>query len=112
MASDRPDLTKRSDRIMTLHPAGKQGVRIERTKYEAMRRAVLRCVPRSAGGVALADLADRVIDALDASVFGPGVGVMWYLITVKQDLEARGEIEQVPGVRPQHLRRPRRRIVP
>ncbi|GIK11204.1 MAG: hypothetical protein BroJett001_32700 [Chloroflexota bacterium] len=112
MAGNRTVLTKHSDRIMTRHPAGKQGVRIERIKYEAMRRAVLRCVPRSAGGIALAELADRVIDALDASVFGPGVGVTWYLVTVKQDLEARGEIEQVPGVKPQHLRRPRRRAAP
>lgn len=112
MASHRTTSTKHSDRVMTQHPAGKQGVRIERTKYEAMRRAVLRCVPRSAGGIALADLSDRVIDALDVSVFGPGVGVTWYLITVKQDLEARGEIEQVPNVKPQHLRRPRRRAAP
>jgi hypothetical protein len=32
--------------------------------------------------------------------------VMWYVTTVALDLEARGEIERVPGSKPQ---RPRRR---
>ena len=31
--------------------------------------------------------------------------LMWYLITVKLDMEARGEIERVPAKRPQHIRR-------
>lgn len=31
--------------------------------------------------------------------------VSWYTTTVKLDLEARGELERVPGSRPQRLRR-------
>jgi len=32
----------------------------------------------------------------------------WYTTTVKLDLEAKGEIERVPGSTPQRLRRPKR----
>lgn len=102
-------MTRRAiERVSTLHPAGKSGVRIDRAKYDAMRRALLRCVPAAAGGIALAELARRVPAHLDRTVFGPKAGVTWYLIAVKQDLEARGLLEIVPGLRPQHLRRPRR----
>lgn len=96
-----------ADRVQTLHPAGKNGVRIERTKYDAMRRAILRCAPRSVGGIALTELNRRVAEQLDRTAFGPHAGITWYLITVKQDLQARGLLELVPGRGAQHLRRGR-----
>lgn len=34
---------------------------------------------------------------------------MWYVTTVKLDLEARGELVRVAGVKPQHLMRKSRR---
>lgn len=101
-------IAARAERIVTLHPGGRRGVNIERCKYDAMRRAILRGVPRSVSGVALSVLAERIDAALDAVLFGPGVGRTWYLIAVKQDLQARGLIELVPGAKPQRLRRPRR----
>jgi len=94
------------DRILTLHPAGKQGVRIERAKYDEMRRVLLAVVPRGGDGIRLKDLPDVLAERLDPAIHGPGVSLLWYLTTVKQDLEARGELEIVPGKRPQHLRRP------
>ncbi len=95
----------RPERVRTLHPAGKQGVNIDRRKYETMRKALLRVIPRRKQGVAFTELSDLVRPHLDAAVFPPQASVTWYVVTVKQDLEARGEIEQVPNVRPQHLRR-------
>lgn len=94
------------ERVLTRHPDGKQGVNIARDKYDAMRRAILRLVPRTRDGVALRELVLRVGAELRGGPFGPTDGVTWYLIAVKQDLEARGEIEVVPKVRPQRLRRP------
>ena len=94
------------DRIQTLHPEGKQGVRIERAKYEPMRRAILAAVPRRRAGISFEELKEAVRPHLAASGFPREASVNWYLVTVKQDLEARGTIERVPGVRPQHLRRP------
>ncbi|MFG0242003.1 MAG: DUF6958 family protein [Phycisphaerales bacterium JB054] len=93
------------ERVMTLHPAGKQGVNVERAKYEEMRRALLAVIPKGEEGVAFGELAGLVEGRLDEGVFGTGTKVMWWVTTVKQDLEARGEIEQVAGARPQRLRR-------
>lgn len=96
---------KTDDRILTLHPAGKQGVRIERAKYDQMRRALLRVIPSTKAGVPFKGLPDLVVGHLDRAVFPPGTGIGYYVTTVKQDLEARGEIEIVEGSRPQRLRR-------
>ncbi len=96
---------KDADRILTLHPQGKNGVRIERAKYDEMRRVLLRVTPRNAAGIAFAELPQHVRPLLDPAIYPEGAAVKWYLVTVKQDLEARALIEQVPGARPQRLRR-------
>ena len=93
------------ERILTLHPQGKQGVSIDKTKYNVMRRALLRVIPGRKDGVLFQELAGQVRPHLDRSVYGKGVSINWFLVTVKQDLEARKEIEIVPGSRPQRLRR-------
>ena len=93
------------EHILTLHPQGKAGVNMEKAKYDAMRRALLKAIPRTKSGVRFGDLGDLVVDHLDEGAFPKGKSVLWYVTTVKQDLEARGEIEQVPGQSPQHLRR-------
>jgi hypothetical protein len=102
-------MAKKSDeRVLTLHPdaeGGKRGVRIEKAKYDGMRRALLRVVPRRKDGVAFRELSELVEPHLPADVFGPDVSRSWYVTVVKQDLEARGTIEQVPGARPQRVRR-------
>ncbi|MEM9381051.1 MAG: hypothetical protein AAGB93_13955 [Planctomycetota bacterium] len=93
----------KSERVTTLHPRGKQGVNIERTKYRELRRALLRAIPTRGEGVRFLDLVDLVEPHLDPSVFGPDVSRPWYVTTVKQDLEARGMVMQVPSARPQRL---------
>ncbi|MEO0421778.1 MAG: hypothetical protein AAF184_05550 [Pseudomonadota bacterium] len=93
------------ERVMTLHPQGKQGVNIEKTKYDGMRAALLRVIPKDDEGVAFGDLKTLVEPHLDRQVFTADVSRGWYVTTVKQDLEARGEIVQVPRSRPQRLRR-------
>lgn len=101
MAANR----KHNEKVRTLHPAGKRGVNIDRPKYESMRKALLRVIPKNARGVAFGDLPGLVSPHLDRAAYPPEASVPWYLISVKQDLEARGLIEQVPGVKPQHVRR-------
>lgn len=94
-----------TERILTLHPAGKRGTRIARDKYEVMKLALLKAIPRGRAGVPFRELAERVRPHLDPAVYGAGDSVTWYVVTVKQDLEARGLVEQVPGKGPQRLRR-------
>lgn len=93
------------ERVRTLHPAGKNGVNIERAKYDAMRKALLAVIPKRRDGVAFRQLTDLVRARLPKRTFPPEASVKWYVVAVKQDLEARGLIEQVPGRKPQHLRR-------
>lgn len=92
------------ERVLTLHPGGKRGVRIARDKYDDMRRALLRVIPRRKDGVPFGALAERVAPELSPGLW-EGASITWYVVTVKQDLEARGSVEQVPGARPQHVRR-------
>lgn len=95
----------KEQKVLTLHPAGKRGVNIAHNKYDVMRKALLRVIPRSRNGVQFAALTDLVQEHLDPLVYTSDVSVTWYLVAVKQDLEARGLIEQLPNVRPQRLRR-------
>lgn len=88
------------ERIMTLHPDGKQGVNIDRAKYEAVRQAILDSLAEQ-GELPFGQL-DAAVAARLSEPFDGSVG--WYTTTVKLDLEARGEIERVPGRSPQVVR--------
>lgn len=95
-----------ADRVLTRHPDGKQGVCIERAKYDAMRAALLAVVPTEEPGVPFQGLGDRVRRRLPANVYTAEVSVSWYLTTVKLDLEARGVLRRLKGS-PQRLVRAR-----
>jgi len=96
------------DKILTLHPEeGKQGVNISRSKYEMIRQAILNAI-RSQGTISFRGLVSLVEYNLRHRFEG---SVPWYVTTVKLDLEARGEIERIPGMGEQHLRLKRKQVV-
>jgi hypothetical protein len=88
-----------AEKILTLHPEGKAGVNIEKAKYDTIKQTILATLQEqehtftSLSQTAEAKLAGR----FDGSI-------MWYVTTVKLDLEARGLIERVPKSSPQVLR--------
>jgi hypothetical protein len=83
--------------IRTLHPEKKQGVNISREKYEIISQAIL-----SALGTQKEMTFMNLSRAVEKEVHGSFEGsVMWYVTTVKLDLEARGKIKRVPNSRPQ-----------
>lgn len=85
---------------MTLHPDGKQGVNIEREKYDLIRCTIIEILRERKEESFMnlgRELKNRIGDRFDGSV-------TWYYTTVKLDLEARGEIERIPSRVPQHLR--------
>lgn len=87
-----------SELIETLNPdATKQGVRIEKSKYDLMRASILD-VLHAHGPTTFSQLAAWVDERLSRTFDG---SVMWYYTTVKLDLEARGEIRRVPKSKPQ-----------
>jgi hypothetical protein len=89
--------------IRTLHPEKKQGVNISREKYEIIRKAILATL-RAQKEMSFMNLSHTVEKQVGSTFNG---SVMWYVTTVKLDLEARGEIKRVPHSRPQVVRLPK-----
>ena len=88
------------ERILTRHPAGKKGVNILLSRYEQIRNYILDTI-REQGEITFSDLADKAVDDLSESFDGK---VLWYITTVKLDLEARDLIERIPRTSPHKLR--------
>jgi len=88
------------DTVRTLHPQKKQGVKISREKYDVIRKAILG-VLRTKKEMTFMALSRAVEKQLGDKFEG---SVMWYVTTVKLDLEARGEVKRVVNSRPQLIR--------
>ena len=88
------------EKILTLHPDGKQGVNISKEKYETIRQAIL-TILGDQGETLFKDLPAEVEQKLERGFDG---SISWYVTTVKLDLEARGLITRVPKSSPQRLR--------
>lgn len=89
-----------SDKIETLHPAGKKGVNILRRRYELVRGFIEQTV-RERGPLTYQRLDELANEALTDKLDG---SVSWYVVTVKLDLEARGVLERVPKTSPHQVR--------
>jgi len=85
------------DTIRTLHPQKKQGVNISKEKYEIICEAIL-SVLQEHKEITFMKLSRAVEKEMNGKFEG---SVMWYVTTVKLDLEARGKIKRVPNSRPQ-----------
>ena len=86
---------------------GKKPKRIARWKFDAVRRAILAVLPRRGKGVLFTDLTGLVMEKLSAEERAQLGVPMWYVTTVKLELEVRGEIHRVQGESPQRLLRRR-----
>ncbi len=81
------------ERILTLHPEGKKGVNIVRSKYDPVRAALLDSLREAGGELTHTELMVAVGERL--TDFKGSVG--WYAETVKLDLIARGVISRSSG---------------
>ena len=88
-----------AEKIVTLHPAGKAGVNIDKQKYDTVREAILQSLQDN-GMMTFKDLTAEVRRRLEGNFTG---SISWYVTTVKLDLEARGEIKRVPKSGSQRL---------
>jgi hypothetical protein len=87
-------------KIMTLHPSRKQGVNILLRRYEVIKDFIIIKL-KEHSEISFDELTDLAVKELSATFDGK---VVWYMVTVKLDLEARKLIERVPKTSPHKLR--------
>ena len=79
--------------------------RVDRTKYLAMRDALLAILPAKAPGLKVADALEALLPHLSETAFPECGKAGWWLKAVQLDLEAKGVIKRAPQ-RPVQLYRP------
>lgn len=93
-------MAKDEERFLTLHPAGKKGVNILKRRYDLIKDYILKAV-EEAGEITYQDLSDKAVEELSDNFDGK---VIWYIVSVKLDLEARGIIERIPKTSPHKIK--------
>jgi hypothetical protein len=68
--------------------------RVDRTKYEAMRNALLAALPARAPGITVAEAKKRLLPNLPKDLFPGGEKAGWWLKAAQLDLEAKGHIQR------------------
>jgi hypothetical protein len=75
-------------------------VNILLSKYNQIKDAILEVIQKE-GEISYEELSDRLIAEMQDTFDGK---VIWYVVSVKLDLEARGIIERIPKTSPHRLR--------
>lgn len=79
--------------------------RVDAAKYSAMRRTLLKVLPRREPGFTQAEMFAAVREHLPEDLFPGGEKSGWWAKTVQLDLEAKGVIRRSTGSRPLRWRR-------
>jgi len=67
-------------------------IRVDADKYEAMRTAYLKVLPRAAPGLTAAEIKARILPLLPDALFPKGAKAGWWMKGVQLDLEAKSVI--------------------
>ncbi len=78
----------KDEMVLTLHPEGKNCVRIDLSKYNMMRGSIISRL-RENGKMRWKDLLPLIEEGLRGKFEG---SISWYYTSVKLDLQARGSI--------------------
>lgn len=71
--------------------------RVDATKYAAMRKAMMKVLPKDPPGMVVADVIAAVKPHLPEDVFPGGEKAGWWVKSVQLDLEAKKVIARTPG---------------
>jgi hypothetical protein len=71
-----------------------RAVRLDAGKYDTMKRAMLKVLPRKAPGLTQTDIRKAVVRHLPAKLFPGGAKASWWAKTVQLDLEAKGTVRR------------------
>lgn len=97
-------MSSEKEMYQALHPdPTKQGMRVTKAHFDAYHAALLQVIPATEEGVFYSDLAKLVEPLLSAETLA-NTKSMWWITTVKLDMEARNLIERVPGRGKQRVR--------
>ena len=83
---------------------GKKPTRIHKWKYDLLQRIILEIVAKGADGVEFRNLPGLIESRLSVEQRENLGSVSWYTVSVKLDMEVKGDIERVPRAKPQKLR--------
>jgi hypothetical protein len=70
--------------------------RLDRTKYMAMREALLAALPAMAPGMTVAQAQEALLPFLSETAFPERQKAGWWMKAVQLDLEAKGIIKRAP----------------
>ncbi|MEO4042438.1 hypothetical protein AAFN47_12610 [Hoeflea sp. CAU 1731] len=88
----------RDDKIEVENPSTPgRTQRLDRAKYEAMRKALLPVLPEAPPGIKVAEVKAALLPHLDQNLFPGGAKAGWWLKAVQLDLEAKGIITRAAG---------------
>lgn len=73
---------------------------VDKAKYDAMRKALLKVVPRKAPGATQAEMFAGVKPHLPDDLFPGGAKAEWWVKCVQLDLEAKGVLARDRSARP------------
>ena len=90
----------KNERILTQHPKGRKGVNILKARYNTIKDFIVKTI-KLHGEISFGQLSDIAVKELSDNFDGK---VLWYIVTVKLDLEARQIIERIPKTSPHILR--------
>lgn len=88
------------EKILTLHPEGKKGVNILKRRYDLIREFIIDTVKKRKE-ITFEELTELAEEELTNKFDGK---IIWYMVTIKLDLEARKIIERIPKTSPHKLR--------
>lgn len=98
-------MSENSDKVVCKTPTpGKMPTKIDKWKYDVVRRAILNILKSQPDGVLFAELPGLVNQNLSEYERQNLGSINWYTTTVKLDLEVRGEIRRVEKATPQRLK--------
>ena len=77
--------------------------RVDRAKYEAMKRALLSVLTKTSPGLTVAEAKAELLPLLPQGLFPEGAKAGWWLKAAQLDLEAKGVIQR-ENTKPLRLR--------
>lgn len=83
----------KDEKIQLLHPAGKKAFRIDKAKYDMMRKAILNSLKK--GPLTHKHMEESILADFKKNKTNFDGSVEWYMEGVKLDLEATKQIERL-----------------